>query len=117
MTFNFLYLSFSTLHSSSFWRDDTIFFAKLNKPPVSSPHRPPAPPSSLHPSQMCLKPAVDLKEVKDLRYISDSFQITQKFGQLTNFKLFPFQCCRRIFAIWSMSKVEKILAGSFKIKP
>ena len=109
MTFNFLCLSFSNLHSSSFWRDDTTFFAKLNKPPVSSPHRPPPPPPP--------SPAVDLEEVEDLRYISDSFQITQKFGQLTNFKSFPFQCCRRIFANWSMSKVEKILEGSFKIKP
>lgn len=107
MTFNFLCLSFSNLHSSSFWRDDTTFFAKLNKPPVSSPHPPPPPPS----------PAVDLEEVEDLRYISDSFQITQKFCQLTNFKSFPFQCCRRIFANWSMSKDEKILEGSFKIKP
>ena len=32
-TSNVLYLNFSTLHSSSLWRTDTIFFAKLNKPP------------------------------------------------------------------------------------
>ena len=32
MTLNFLYLSFSTLHSSSLWRADTTF-TKLNKPP------------------------------------------------------------------------------------
>ena len=31
----FLYLSFSTLNSSSLWRTDTIVFAKLVKPPVS----------------------------------------------------------------------------------
>ena len=35
MTPNFLYLSFSTLNSSSLWRTDTIVFAKLVKPPVS----------------------------------------------------------------------------------
>ena len=34
-TSNFLYLSFSTLNSSSLWRTDTIVFAKLVKPPVS----------------------------------------------------------------------------------
>ena len=34
MTSNFLYLSFSTLYSSSLWRTDTIVFAKLNTPPV-----------------------------------------------------------------------------------
>ena len=33
MTSNFLYLSFSTWHSGSLWRTDTIVFAKLNKPP------------------------------------------------------------------------------------
>ena len=33
VTSNILYLSFSTLHSSSLWRTDIIFFAKLNKPP------------------------------------------------------------------------------------
>ena len=88
MTFNFLCLSFSNFHSSPFWRDDTTFFAKLNKPPVSSPP-PPAP-----------SPAVDLEEVQDVRYISDSFQITQIFGQLTNFRSFPFRRCRRIFANW-----------------
>ena len=32
---NFLYLSFSTLRSSSLWRTDTIFFTKLNKPPLT----------------------------------------------------------------------------------
>ena len=31
----FLYLSFSTLYSSSLWRTDTIVFAKLNKRPLS----------------------------------------------------------------------------------
>ena len=35
MTSNFLYLSFSTLYSSSLWRTDTILWAKLNKPPIS----------------------------------------------------------------------------------
>ena len=34
-TSNFLYLSLSTLNSSSLWRTDTIVFAKLVKPPVS----------------------------------------------------------------------------------
>ena len=34
-TSNVLYSSFSTLHSSSLWRTDTIFFAKLNTPPPS----------------------------------------------------------------------------------
>ena len=33
MTSNVLYLSFSTLHFGSFWKIDTIAFAKLNKPP------------------------------------------------------------------------------------
>ena len=32
MTSNFLYLSFSTLYSSSLWRTDTILWAKLNNP-------------------------------------------------------------------------------------
>ena len=32
MTSDFLYLSFSTLLSSSSWRTGTTFFAKLNKP-------------------------------------------------------------------------------------
>ena len=35
MTSNFLWLSFSTLHSSSLRRTDTIVFAKLIKPPPS----------------------------------------------------------------------------------
>ena len=35
MTSNFLCLSFSTLHSSSLWRTDTIVWAKLNKPSIS----------------------------------------------------------------------------------
>ena len=33
ITSNYLKLSFSTLHSSSLQRNDTIVFAKLNKPP------------------------------------------------------------------------------------
>ena len=46
MISNVLYLSFSTLHSSSLWRTDTFFFAKLSKPPLSN-----KPPSLLtHPS-------------------------------------------------------------------
>ena len=36
MTLNVLYLSFSTLHSSSLWRTDTFFFAKLSKPSLSN---------------------------------------------------------------------------------
>ena len=40
MTSNFLYLSFSTLYSSSLLRTDTIVFSKLNKPP--SPLSPPS---------------------------------------------------------------------------
>ena len=40
MTSNFLYLSFSTLYSSSAWRTDTIVFAKLNKrPPSPTSHK------------------------------------------------------------------------------
>ena len=38
---NFLFLSFSTMYSSSLWRTDTIVFAKLNKPPPAfkqAPH-------------------------------------------------------------------------------
>ena len=35
MTSNVLYLSFSTLYSSSLWRTDSIVFSRLNKPPVS----------------------------------------------------------------------------------
>ena len=40
MTSNFLYLSFSTLYSSSLWRTDTILWAKLITPALSnnSPH-------------------------------------------------------------------------------
>ena len=34
MTSNFLYLSFSTLYSSSLWRTDTIVFSKLSQPPL-----------------------------------------------------------------------------------
>ena len=47
MTSNFLYLNFSTLHSSSLWRTDTTIFSKLNKhslsnkPPVSNKPYPP----------------------------------------------------------------------------
>ena len=37
MTSNFLYLSLSTLNSSSLWRTDTIVFAKLVKPPIKPP--------------------------------------------------------------------------------
>ena len=33
MTSNFLYLSFSTLYSSSLWRNDTIVWAKFNMHP------------------------------------------------------------------------------------
>ena len=33
---NFLYLRFSTLHSSSLWRTDTAIFAKLTPPPPPS---------------------------------------------------------------------------------
>ena len=36
MTSNFLYLSFSTLHSRSLWKTDTTIFTKLNKPPLSN---------------------------------------------------------------------------------
>ena len=43
MTPNFLYLTFPTLHSSSLWRTDTIFFAKLNKSPLSIKTYPPPP--------------------------------------------------------------------------
>ena len=42
MASNFLYLSFSTLFSSSLWRTDTIVFGELNKPPISI--EPPIPP-------------------------------------------------------------------------
>ena len=35
MTSNLSYLSFSTLYSSSLWRNDTFVFSKLNKPPIS----------------------------------------------------------------------------------
>ena len=35
MTSNFVYLSFSTLHSSSLWRTDISVSAKSNKPPSS----------------------------------------------------------------------------------
>ena len=39
MTCNFSCLSFSTLHSSSLWKIDTITFAKLNTPPLKkAPH-------------------------------------------------------------------------------
>ena len=43
ITFNFLYLSFSTLYSSALWRTDTIIFAKLNKSPLSNNPPPPSP--------------------------------------------------------------------------
>ena len=43
VTSNILYLSFSTLHSSSLWRTDIIFFAKLNKPPGLYLQPPPLP--------------------------------------------------------------------------
>ena len=46
MTLDFLFLSFSTLHSSSLWKTDTIFFAKLNKLP--------RPPSNKTPSLLNL---------------------------------------------------------------
>ena len=45
MTSNFLYLSFSTLYSSSLWRTDTTVFSNKhslsNKPPVSNKPHPP----------------------------------------------------------------------------
>ena len=41
MTSNFLYLSFSTLHSSFLWRADTTIFIKLNNPPLSNSTPPP----------------------------------------------------------------------------
>ena len=37
MTSDFLYLSFSTLRSSSLWRADTIVYAKLNNSPPPTP--------------------------------------------------------------------------------
>ena len=49
MTENILYLSFSTLYSSSLWRTDTIAISKLNKPPPlkkSPPSLLSSPPSS-----------------------------------------------------------------------
>lgn len=36
VTLNFMYLSYSTLLSNSLLRTDTIIFAKLNKPPLST---------------------------------------------------------------------------------
>ena len=36
MTSSFLYLSFSTLYSSSLWRGVIIIVSKLNKPPAPS---------------------------------------------------------------------------------
>ena len=44
-TSNFLYLSFTTMYSSSFWRTDTIVVSKLNMPP---PPRPPSPARGLN---------------------------------------------------------------------
>ena len=41
-TLDFLFLSFSTIHSSSLWRTDTIFFAKLNKPPPPPSNKTPS---------------------------------------------------------------------------
>ena len=41
VTSNFLYLSFSTLYSSSLWGTDIIVCSKLNKPPVSVKAPPP----------------------------------------------------------------------------
>ena len=48
MTSTFLYLSFSSLYSSSLWRTDTRNFAELNKPPPSQI----SPPSLLSPSNV-----------------------------------------------------------------
>ena len=42
MISNFLYLSFSTLYSSSLWRTDTVVFAKWNKLPLLNKPPPPA---------------------------------------------------------------------------
>ena len=50
MTFNLLYLSVSTLHSSSLWRTDAIVLAKLNKPPLSN-----MPPVSISPTSNPLR--------------------------------------------------------------
>ena len=41
MTWNFLYLSFSTPYSTSLWRTDTFVLSKLKKPPVSIKPPPP----------------------------------------------------------------------------
>ena len=50
MNFNLLYLSVSTLHSSSLWRTDAIALAKLNKPPLSN-----MPPVSISPFSNALR--------------------------------------------------------------
>ena len=50
MTSNFLFLSFSTLHSTSFWRVDTAIFGELNKLPSQI-----SLPSLLSPPQTCYK--------------------------------------------------------------
>ena len=47
MISNFLYLSFSTLYSSSLWRTDTVVFAKWNKLPLLN--KPPPPRLYWHP--------------------------------------------------------------------
>ena len=69
VTSNFLYLSFSTLYSSSLWRTDTIVFPKSNKPLLSN--KPPVSFTSPPPSkgfEMNISPLPLRGLIKDVPY-------------------------------------------------
>ena len=72
-----LYLSFSTLYSSSLWRTDTIIVSKLNMPPLSN--RLPVSIKSPPPPQMGLnKPSGGL--IEDFRYV---YMVEGEGGELS----------------------------------
>ena len=86
MTSNFLYLSFSTLYSSSLWRTNTFDFSKLNKlllsnkPPISI--KAPLPPnmlSSLIASESRLSEHGHLNQQPVHRRFSFSFPFSSLF--------------------------------------
>ena len=81
MTSNFLFLSFSTLHSRSLWRSDTTIVAKFNNPPPLE--KPPsllsAPPPPLRPLKLVWN-----KYNKPAQGVNGVFTVFVKQDVLTN---------------------------------
>ena len=70
----------------------------------------------LPPPPATIETSVKFRHFAEL-YCRSCQQITLKPGKFTSFRAFFFQRCRRIFANWFMSKVEKPRKGLFSKAP